>query len=135
MDRNETPAELLYLRPGEGRVYALGKMTAIFKADEKETHQRYSISEWWLDPHSTGPGAYLHEANDEIFYVIEGTPSILVGEEWLEAPKGSFLRIPAGTIHDFENRSGDGAGLLNFFIPGGFEHNMPSIVDWFTNNS
>ncbi len=134
MDSSQTPAELLYLRPGEGRVYALGKMTAIFKADEEETHQRYSISEWWLDPHSTGPGAHLHEANDEIFYVLEGTAMILVGDQWLEAPKGSFLRIPAGTIHDFENRSGERAGLLNFFIPGGFEHNMPSIVEWFANN-
>ncbi|HSO47084.1 MAG TPA: cupin domain-containing protein [Rhizobiaceae bacterium] len=134
MTITETPPELLYLLPGEGRVYALGKMTAIFKADEEETRQRYSISEWWLDPHSTGPGAHLHEANDEIFFVLEGTASILVGEKWLEAPKGSFLRIPAGTIHDFENRSGERAGLLNFFIPGGFEHNMPSIVEWFANN-
>lgn len=134
MDSSETPAEFLHLRPGEGRVYALGKMTAIFKADEEETQQRYSISEWWLDPHSTGPGAHLHEANDEIFYVLEGTACILVGEKWLEATKGSFLRIPAGTIHDFENRSGERAGLLNFFIPGGFEHNMPAIVEWFANN-
>ncbi len=134
MDSSQTPAELLYIRPGEGRFYALGKMTAIFKADEEETRERYSISEWWLDPYSTGPGAHLHEANDEIFYVLEGTASILAGEEWLEAPKGSFLRIPAGTIHDFENRSGERTGLLNFFIPGGFEHNMPTIVEWFANN-
>jgi hypothetical protein len=25
-------------------------------------------------------------------------------------------------------------GVLNFFIPGGFERNMPSIVKWFEDN-
>ena len=60
--------------------------------------------------------------------------SILAGEAWLQAPKGSFLRIPAGTMHDFENRSAARMGLLNVFIPGGFERNMPAIVEWFAGN-
>ena len=73
----------------------------------------------------------------EIFYVVEGTMRFLVDEEWLDAPRGSFLRIPAGVTHDFENRSGSRAGALNLFMPGGFEATMPAIVDWFatTNDS
>ena len=31
--------------------------------------------------------------------------SFLVDEEWLDAPRGSFLRIPAGVTHTFENRN------------------------------
>jgi hypothetical protein len=46
-------------------------------------------------------------------------------------PAGSFLMIPAKTIHDFENRTAAPAGLFNVFIPGGFEKNMSSIVEWF----
>jgi hypothetical protein len=57
--------------------------------------------------------------------------SFLVDEEWLDAPRGSFLRIPAGVTHDFENRSPSRAGALNLFLPGGFEVTMPAIVDWF----
>ncbi len=125
---------VIHLLPGEGRTYLLGAMTAVFKADEAETGARYSVSEWWLEAGSKGPGAHLHEANDEIFHVVGGTASILAGEDWLEAPKGTFIRIPAGTMHDFENRSAGHAGLLNVFIPGGFERNMPKIVDWFRNN-
>jgi mannose-6-phosphate isomerase-like protein (cupin superfamily) len=103
----------------------------VFKADEGETGARYSVSEWWLEPDAKGPGAHAHAGNDEIFYVIEGMVSILAGETWAEAPKGSFVRIPAGTMHDFENRSTARVGLLNVFIPGGFERNMPAIVAWF----
>lgn len=128
------PAGVIFLGPDAGRSYNMGFMRAVFKADEEQTAERYSISEWWLEPNSTGPGAHLHEANDEIFYVLEGVASLLLGETWIDAPKGSFFRIPAGTMHDFENRTDARIGLLNFFIPGGFERNMPMIVDWFAKN-
>ncbi|MBU4529404.1 MAG: cupin domain-containing protein [Hoeflea sp.] len=126
--------DVLELGPGEGRAYSLGRMKAVFKADHDESAERYAISEWWLEPHCTGPGAHLHETNEEIFYVLEGTASFLVGEEWRSLSKGSFLRIPAGIMHDFENRGDAPVGLLNVFMPGGFEQAMPSIVQWFAEN-
>lgn len=119
------------LGPGDGRSYPCGTMRAVFKADGAETGDRYSVSEWWLEPNSTGPGAHSHADNDELFLVLEGRPSILVGEAWHDMPAGSFLMIPAGTVHDFGNRTDARAGLFNVFIPGGFEKNMPSIVAWF----
>lgn len=134
MTKGADTAGVIFLAPEQGRTYALGSMTAVFKADEADTAERYSVSEWWLDPHAKGPGAHAHEANDELFYVIEGTASILAGETWLEAPRGAFVRIPAGVMHDFENRTDARVGLLNVFIPGGFERNMPAIVDWFRDN-
>lgn len=127
-------AGVLVLPKGEGRAYAMGKMRAVFKADEAETAERYSISEWWLEPGCDGPGAHSHEANDEIFYVLQGTADILAGDAWHRLAAGGFIRIPAGVIHDFRNSTDAVAGLLNVFIPGGFERNMPMIVDWFQRN-
>mgnify|MGYP003297719327 CR=1 FL=1 len=121
----------IFLPPGMGRAYPMGRISAVFKADGPETEDRYCVSEWWLDAGQPGPGPHSHEANEELFYVVVGTMSFLVGEEWIEAPRGSFLRVPAGTPHDFENRTASRAGALNVFIPGGFEENMPSIVEWF----
>jgi mannose-6-phosphate isomerase-like protein (cupin superfamily) len=91
------------LGPGEGRSYPMGRIAAIFKADESESESRYSISEWWLEPHTQGPGAHSHP-EDDIFYVIEGTMSVLVGEAWTHATRGSFILVPGGVTHDFENR-------------------------------
>ncbi len=127
---SDAPAPIV-LGPEEGRHYPLGAMRAVFKADEGETKAAYSISEWWLEPHTSGPGAHSHEANDDMFYVIEGTARFLIGEEWIDAPKGSFVRAPAGTMHDFANATDQRVGLLNIYIPGGFERDMPAIVDWF----
>jgi mannose-6-phosphate isomerase-like protein (cupin superfamily) len=112
----------------------MGFMRATFKADGEETAERDSVSEWWMEPRKAGPGAHHLEHNDEVFYVLEGTASILIGDRWVDVGKGSFVRIPAGVTHDFENRSDQRMGLLNFFIPGGFEQNMPAIVAWFERN-
>lgn len=126
--------EPIILKPNEGRTYKMGTMTAVFKADETETDCNYSVSEWWLEPHSKGSGPHLHQHNTEVFYVLEGIASILIEDEWIDAEKGAFVRIPANTTHDFENRTDSLMGLLNFYIPGGFERNMPSIVKWFEKN-
>ncbi len=134
MKHRHNHTDNLLLKAGEGRTYNCGTMTAVFKADENETAEKYSISEWWLEPNSEGPGAHQHENNDEIFYGLEGITSILVGDSWVEIGKGTFLRIPAKTVHDFANRTNEKCGVLNFFIPGGFERSMPSIVKWFEDN-
>lgn len=117
------------LQPGDGRSYAMGRMSAVFKADEGETADAYSISEWWLEPDTTGPGAHSHP-EDDVFFVLEGTMSILVGDSWVDAKRGAFVLIPGGVTHDFENRSQARAGVLNF-SPGPFEPQMPDIVEWF----
>jgi mannose-6-phosphate isomerase-like protein (cupin superfamily) len=123
----------IVLDPGAGRRYSMGPISAVFKADGAETADGYSISEWWLEPHTTGPGPHAHP-EDDVFYVVEGTMSFLVGGEWIDAPAGSFVLVPGGATHDFENRSGARTGVLNVSCPGGFEHNMPSIVEWFADH-
>jgi mannose-6-phosphate isomerase-like protein (cupin superfamily) len=117
------------LGSGGGRAYPMGRISALFKADGDETAGRYSISEWWLEPHTTGPGAHSHP-EDDVFYVLEGTMSLLVGEEWFDATPGAFVLVPGGTTHDFENRGDVRAGVLNF-SSGVFEQDMPGIAAWY----
>jgi len=123
----------IFLRPGGGRPYPMGRISSVFLADREETANAYSISEWWLEANTKGPGAHSHE-EDDVFYVIEGTMSFLLGEQWIDAPRGSFVLAPGGMIHDFENRSDARAGVLNFSVPGGFEAHMPGIAAWFLEN-
>ena len=120
----------IFLPPGMGRAYPMGRISAVFKADGNETDKRYSISEWWLEPHTQGPGAHSHP-EDDVFYVIEGTMSFLVDGGWTDASAGSFVLVPGGSAHDFENRSARRAGMLNLSIPGDFEAHMPGIAQWF----
>jgi len=117
------------LAPGAGRSYELGAMRGVFKADGPETDDRYCISEWSVEPGQPGPGAHHHEDNDELFVVTEGTMDFLLDDEWIEAPRGTFLLIPAGVTHDFANRSDEAATAFNVFIPGGFEASFKSWAE------
>lgn len=120
----------VHILPNRGRVYEMGPLRAVFKADGDETRGRYSISEWWLASRTKGPGLHSH-AEDDVFYVLEGTISFRIGERWIQAKKGSFVMAPGGVPHDFENRTSRRAGMLNVSAPGNFEKEMPGIAAWF----
>lgn len=124
----------IHLSPEEGRIFDLGPIRATFKADGEETQGRYSVSEWWLEPKTKGPGAHSHE-EDDLFFVLEGTISFWVGDRWFDASRGSFVMAPGGTKHDFENRTTKRAGMLNVSVPGDFEPHMPGIAAWFRERS
>jgi mannose-6-phosphate isomerase-like protein (cupin superfamily) len=108
----------------------MGRISAMFKADGAQTGRGYSISEWWLEPYTKGPGPHSHP-EDDVFYVLAGTMSVLVGSEWVEASTGSFVLVPGNVTHDFENRGSERAGVLNVSVPGDFENRMPGIAQWF----
>lgn len=127
------PRVPVVLGANEGRSYDMGRIRAVFKADGDETAGRYSISEWRLEPRTTGPGAHSHP-EDDVFYVVEGTVAVRVGDDWVDAPKGSFVLVPGGVTHDFENRSDAPVAFLNVSAPGDFEPAMPGIRDWFLEN-
>jgi len=52
-----TEIKPLVVHAHEGRPYTMGRMNAVFKADGQETTDRYSISEWWLEPNTAGPAS------------------------------------------------------------------------------
>ena len=134
MMRDETTQRLpVVLGPGEGRSYDMGRIQAVFKADGDEAAGLYSTSEWRLAPNTTGPGAHSHP-EDDVFYVLEGTMSFLAGDQRIDAPQGSFVLVPGGVTHDFENRSAAPAAVLNVSCPGDFEQHMPGIAAWFADH-
>jgi mannose-6-phosphate isomerase-like protein (cupin superfamily) len=127
---HESPRKAIILPPGGGRTYDMGRLRAVFKADGPDTLRAYSVSEWWLDANTKGPGAHAHP-EDNAYYVLEGVVSVLVDHDWIDADAGSFVLVPGGVTHDFENRSERQAGMLALVAPGGFEREMKDIVAWF----
>ncbi len=117
----------IVISPEDGRVYPMGRMRAIFKADRDETGHGYSVSEWWLEPRTRLPDQHQHE-EDHVFYVIEGTLSVQINDDWFHAAKGTYVLIPGGALHAFENQEAVRSGFIAFNVPGGFEERMPDIA-------
>jgi len=65
------------------------------------------------------------------FFVLGGTMSFFVGDHWVDAPAGSFVLVPGGVTHAFDNRGDTPAGALNVSAPGDFEPRIPGIAAWF----
>ena len=63
-----------------------------------------------------------------MFYVLEGTLTLRVGDDELEAQPGTFACIPPGTVHTFSNRSDAPVRLLNVNTPGGWENYMRDLA-------
>jgi len=83
------------------RRYAMGRLTTLFRVDGAATGERYAASKSLLDPGQTGVATHVHETNDKIFLVLDGSPQFLFDETWTPCPTGPFLRIPAGVLQDF----------------------------------
>jgi len=108
-------------RPGEGSCVqgpAGGQLT--FKARGEDTGNRLLAIENVIAP-LDGPPLHSHDNEDESWYVIEGTLRFQLGDERAEAPQGSFVFVPRGTPHAFQNVGDAPARILVMFNPAGME--------------
>ena len=130
----ENKLKPLILEPNDGRQYPMGRMSAVFKADLSETNSSLSVSEWWLEPNTEGPNIHNHVAA-HLFYIIEGNLAVYLQDKgWFEVRQGSYIYIPGGTDHGFENWSEKTVGFMSINTPGGFEEDVPNIVAYFAEN-
>jgi quercetin dioxygenase-like cupin family protein len=109
------------LAPGEGAtlVNPVGGHV-IFKARGPETGGTMTVLETVVTP-GDGPPLHVHVKDDEAVYVLEGEIDFRVGDELYENRVGSFVFIPRGTPHTFQNVGSDDARMLLIFTPSGIE--------------
>jgi quercetin dioxygenase-like cupin family protein len=72
-------------------------------------------------PPSQGPPEHVHTREDEMYYILEGQTRFRVGGRYFDAPAGSFMFIPRGAPHCFQNTGTNTARLLVMFTPAGME--------------
>jgi quercetin dioxygenase-like cupin family protein len=104
--------------PGEGSLtvdnLTGGRLT--FKARAADTGGALTFFETIVKP-GEGPPLHLHREDEEFLYFIEGQFRVRLGDDVHEAPAGSLVFIPKGTVHTWTN-AGDTAGrLLAVFTP------------------
>src|SRR3954466_13029495 len=68
-----------------------------------------------------GPPLHLHRNEEEALYVLDGTFRFQLGEEIVEAPRGSMMFAPRGVPHCFQHVGAEPRALLITFSPGGME--------------
>ena len=106
--------------PGEGEHHDAGSAQILIKADGEHTGGSFYLAESTLAPGFAGPPPHRHRRLHDMFYVLEGTLTLLLGEETVEAgPRLLRLRASPGVVHTFRNDSDGPVRLLNFNTPAG----------------
>lgn len=67
---------------------------------------------------AVGAPAHFHTKASEMFYVLDGSLQVLLGEELTVLERGDFLLVPPHTPHAFAAAPGDTADVLFVFTPG-----------------
>jgi quercetin dioxygenase-like cupin family protein len=73
------------------------------------------------NPPGEGPPLHLHDREDETMFVLAGDHRIRLGDEVRTLPTGSFVFIPHGVPHCFQNIGDDEGRMLVTFAPAGME--------------
>ena len=72
-------------------------------------------------PPQGGPPPHIHLLEDETFYVLEGAPTFLLGDNRFVARPGDFVNVPKGVVHCFRNLSVEPVRMILTFTPAGIE--------------
>jgi mannose-6-phosphate isomerase-like protein (cupin superfamily) len=78
-----------------------------------------------------GPPLHLHENEDEVIYFVDGRFRVKIDGELRDAPAGSFVFIPKGVPHTWQNVDAVPGRLLVMFMPaaGGMERFFERFAD------
>jgi mannose-6-phosphate isomerase-like protein (cupin superfamily) len=68
-----------------------------------------------------GPPPHRHLAEDELFYVFEGSISFTMGDETRRIGPGECAFVPRGTAHAYVNTSETDARMIAVYTPAGME--------------
>ena len=111
------PAGRALLRaPREGRAVSAPAGQLTFKARGVETGGALTLFETVVAP-GEGPPLHIHVDDDEFIYVLEGQLRFRLGDAVQEAPAGSFVFIPKGLAHTWQNAGDSSARFLVGFAP------------------
>ena len=69
----------------------------------------------------TAPRRTVHASEDDAFYLLEGELVFTADGEEIVAGPGTFVLVPPGVEHTFENRSDAVARFVNVHAPAGFD--------------
>jgi quercetin dioxygenase-like cupin family protein len=114
--------------PGQGERHLAGSTEIVIKATGEDTGGSFFLAETTIEPGFPGPPPHRHERLHDMFYVLEGTLTVSLGEDTHLLGPGTFVCVPPGVVHTFSNPGDEPVRFLNFNTPSGWEHYMRDLA-------
>lgn len=76
-----------------------------------------------------GPPDHVHFNQEEMFFIIEGSYELTIGDQIATAGPGTIVFIPRNVVHRFKNVGETTARMLDWSLPGGQDHYFKAISE------
>lgn len=87
-------------------------------ADAEDTGDKLTSNLTHFEPGNTGAPPHHHSRGAELFYILDGSLQMLLGNEVTVFGKGDLAVVPPGVHHAFAPAAGASADVLIVFAPG-----------------
>ena len=118
------------VQPGTGKdLHAFGNILTVMLGRDQTGNTLSIMSE--VTPPGGGPPMHMHQREDEVFLVVEGSISYCVNGECTEVEAGGVVYLPRGTPHGFRNVGEAPSRHWIITTPSGFEVFFSRCADEF----
>ena len=101
---------------------------AVIKARTEQTAGSVAVIEVTMEP-GKGPVLHRHTREDEMWWILDGEFRFRAEDEILPASTGSFVFVPRGTPHCFQNTGSTQGRILVIFTPSGMERFFDRVAE------
>jgi quercetin dioxygenase-like cupin family protein len=106
-------------KEGGPAIWTMGFLARL-KATGEQTGGAFSLVDELCPPGYATP-FHIHHAEDETFYILEGTVTIFCGDQKIKAEPGAYVYAPRDIPHGFRIEGDTPARLLILATPAGFD--------------
>ena len=120
MKQSVIQPRLFHRKHAEGNAYwGPGDLYTWLVTGEESGGEYFSMLA--IVPPQGGPPPHTHANEDETFYVLDGSPTFRLHDEFVVAGPGDFVSVPKGVLHNFRNLSDRPMRMILTFTPAGIE--------------
>jgi len=116
-----------FLLPGQPPLNHNGGMDIKVWVRNQATGGLFSSVECAVAPKIMGPVPHAHKELDELMYVVEGTASVLLGDEVVQIKAGGWHMRPRMIKHTFFNASDEPLRFIDMYFNQPFEEYLETI--------
>ena len=110
----------MIVSPQEGPVYSVLGDPVRLVVSQQSTGGAYCVLELTAAPGSGVP-AHIHQHEDEVFFIVEGTFEVTLDDEVSQAGPGTIINLPRGQRHGYRNLSPHPGKVWVTVVPGKLE--------------
>ena len=116
-----------YVAPGAPVQPGPGGMDIRTLVRSSQTNSQFSCVEYAVAAKKMGPAPHYHKELDELMYVLEGTATVMIEDQFIEVPAGGWHLRPRSIVHTFFNNTEKTFRAIDMYFNQNFEEYLEEM--------